>query len=135
MFDAFGVEYDHAALSHIKSDDGAWVVDDAMPKGSIGIIDVLEDEDGIGGEGAEGFLVVLDCRSGLFVDDDDGLVAVVVTDAKELLLEMGGEVSLFVGIVGKGLEEHIADEFVCPRGLNAKPAPMDGAGWCGKKQM
>ena len=49
LFDAFFVENDHAPLSHVEGDDGAWVVDDETPQICILIMDVFDDEDGVGG--------------------------------------------------------------------------------------
>lgn len=49
LFDAFFVEDHHAPLSHVEGDDGAWVVDDETPQICILIMDVFDDEDGVGG--------------------------------------------------------------------------------------
>ena len=50
----------------------------------------------------------------LIVNDDDGASLKVVAYTVELLLQRCGEMLLFVGIIGQGLKQHIADEFVCP---------------------
>ena len=49
LFDTFFVENHHAPFPHVEGDDGAWVVDDEVPQVGILIVDVFDDEDGVGG--------------------------------------------------------------------------------------
>ena len=114
MFDAFGVERDDAAFSHVEGDNGAWVADYLIPEVGIPVVGVFNDEDGVGGDSMQFFFVALRCLLRLFVDDDEVLLAEVVADAEELLLLGSVEVLLLIGVVGDALEQDIADEFVCP---------------------
>lgn len=49
LFDTFFVENHHAPFPHVEGDDGAWVVDDEVPQVGILIVDVFDDENGVGG--------------------------------------------------------------------------------------
>lgn len=126
MFDALVVESDQAAASHVECDDGSWVVDDMLPKGCIVVVYVLHDEDGLGVCVLHSFFIRNCCCLRFLVYDDNGLVAVVVADAVELLL-LSIHVLFLIGIVLMPLKEHVSHEFVCPWGMNAIAASVDGS--------
>ena len=100
MFDAFGVESDQTTLTHVEGDDGTWVGDDEVPEWSVLVVGMFDDEDSVGCGCVCHFFVSCVCHVAFLVDYDEGLVAVVVADAVELLLEWGGEVLFPIGIVG-----------------------------------
>jgi hypothetical protein len=131
LFNAFGIEGNQSPVPHVEGDNGSRIVDDVPPKGGILIVDMFDDEDGVGCVGPHGFFAALGSLLSLSINNDDWLLAKVIANAEELLLLGGVEVLFLIGIVWETLEKDIADEFVCPRRLHTKPAPMYGAGWSG----
>ena len=115
-------------MPHVEGDDGSWVMHGMIPKFCILIVDVFNDQEGVGCDSLQCGFALPDGFLPFVVNDDDGFSWIVVADAEELPLHGGGEFLLFVSVVGEWLEKYVANQFVCPRRLYSKPVSMESAG-------